>query len=114
MLPISENKPKFTTIKIEKRLLSALFLTGWNSRKIQSRIKDKAMVDARGWNSSPVSLLYFQHSEILRLITSVRVSPLPSYSTRQCEKPQAVGRQRESDPTLSLFGTYGRGGVRTA
>lgn len=93
----------------EKRLLDALFLTVWNSRKIRSRVKDEATVDARGCNTSSVSLMDLKHSEILRLITSVRVSPLPSYSTRQCEKPQAVGRQRESDPTLFCVIAHNRG-----
>ena len=98
----SEKKATFEVIILEKRLLDALFLTIRNSRKIQSSVKDEAMVDARGCNSSPVSLLWLQHGEILRLITSVRFSPLPSYATRQCEKPLMVGRQRESDPTLFL------------
>ena len=91
-LSLSEKLVTFTAEKSVKRLLDALFLTVWNSRKIQSRVKDGATGNAS--------------------YISVRFSPLPSYSTWQCEKPQTVGRRRESDPTLSfLCDDYDRGGV---
>ena len=79
-LSYSEKKATFTKENLEKRLLDALFLTIWNSRKIQCRVRDEATVNAS--------------------YLSVRLSPLPSYSTWQCEKPQVVGRRRESEPTL--------------
>ena len=110
-LSLSRKITNFESNILEKRLLDAWFLTVWNSRKIQSRVKDRAVVDARGCYASPYFACLETNGEILRLISSVRVSPLPSYSTRQSEKPQAVGRWRESDPTLSLFIDYGRGGV---
>ena len=89
-LSLSKIITTFTIEKIVKRLHDVLFLTVWNSRKIQSRVKDRATVNAS--------------------YISVRFSPLPSCSTWQCEKPQTVGRRRESDPTLSFL-YYDRGGV---
>ena len=86
---ISEKIATFTIENIVKRLHDALFLTVWNSRKIQSRVKDGATVNAS--------------------LISVRFSPLPSYSTWQCEKPQTVGRRCESDPTLSFFLIFNAG-----
>lgn len=80
----------FTIENIIKRLHDALFLTVWNSRKIQIMVKDGATVNAS--------------------YIGVRFSPLPSYHDGQCEKPQTVGRRRESDPTLSFYvNNYGRG-----
>ena len=99
----------FTTIN-KKRLHDALFLTIWNSRKISTKVRDNATVDARGRYASPCFVASQLFGGILRLILSVRVSPLPSYLGGQCEKPQVVGRQRVSDPTLS-FCKFGRGGV---
>ena len=93
----------------EKRLLSALFLTVWNSRNIQSRVKDEATVGARGCYASPTFAYVYFRGEIERLISSVWVSPLLFHVDRQCEKPLMVGRQRESDPTLFLCAKTGGG-----
>ena len=94
-----------TSLKIWKRLLIVSFLTAWNSRKIQCNVKDEATVDVQEMCFvSPMSLFRFERTGhvMIRLISSVWVYPLLSFVTRQCEKPQVVGRRRESDPTLSF------------
>ena len=99
----------FTSKNKRKRLRDALFLTAWNSRKIQVKVKDEATVDARGNIKSPDFAICYSYGEVLRFTLSVRVSPLPSYLDRRCEKPQAVGRRRESGPTLSYCVNAGGG-----
>ena len=92
-LSLSKIIATFTIENIVKRSLDALFLTVRNSRKISHRSENNAAVNA---------LVY------------AWASPLLFRPIRQCEKPLTVEWQRVSIPTLSLFGTYGRGGVRTA
>ena len=80
-LPLSKFIATFTIENIVKRSLNALFLAVRNSRKILSKIKDIAAVNA---------LVY------------AWASPLRFYSTWQCEKPLVVGLQRVRIPALSF------------
>ena len=83
-LSYSEKKATFTIENIVKRSLDALFLIVRNSRKISSKIRDIAAVNA---------LVY------------AWASPLQSNLTGQGEKPLTVGLQRVRIP--ALFYLYG-------
>ena len=88
LLSLSKILTTFTKEIFVKRSLDALFVTTGNSRKIHSRVMDKAAVNAP---------LY------------AWASPLLSYSTWPCEKPPVVGQQRVMIPALSYLYTV-RGG----
>lgn len=92
-LPLSEKIATFTIENIIKRSLDALFLIVRNSRKISSKIRDIATVNA---------LVY------------AWAIPLQSNLTRQCEKPLTVGLQRVRIPALSFvqIKTAGEGSTR--